>query len=543
MGIEPDKERRAPAAPTKLDFPAYNFKAKEGMSNASLQDLYSLLSSIKRPQDISPSRFEALNLSVESDLSASNIISEDRLASLPPLPWNIPVDTDAESPSTRGLMNNGSPYPAQDRYEVLRDELMLDNDAAFREVARLPPREGRQRVRITQTRKFWAGLERMAQYWDTSLDNYYDRPATPSDEPGGGGGDKMQTDDPRQSKELNRPDPMDVDQTEMVTMYTGRRTGAGHEMPEDIREETVRSFTEMAAWPFGCQASMPTLPPRLTVKTLLFPIRQSFGAARSPKDRQLARKGVMEGPLFVGQCRPETTFRNEDEEPGSGVGEVCDVYREVGAMLLAAQERAREGTTEVKPGEGKWWTTQPRWGGAPNDGIEGDANNSDEQATTTEDGKADGGNTRKRSKSGLSGSRRSGNGRRLSNSERWKQVQPGPSLWDKRMTYTQIGKIKGCPFDDVGAATAGERITNLQTDRWQIYLVSSINHHVAILHLRVHRRYLEILTTGESEFPAEEQGWDMLQLRRTRWYDLFDGQERQEAFRGVWSIFHYQMRS
>lgn len=78
-------------------------------------------------------------------------------------------------------------------------------------------------------------------------------------------------------------------------------------------------------------------------------------------------------------------------------------------------------------------------------------------------------------------------------------------------------------------------------------MVSSINHHVAILHLRVHRRYLEILTTGTSEAAegtdSTGQGWDELKLRRTRWYDLLDGSERLEAFQGVWSIFHYLMRT
>jgi hypothetical protein len=122
--------------------------------------------------------------------------------------------------------------------------------------------------------------------------------------------------------------------------------------------------------------------------------------------------------------------------------------------LLAAQERAWEGMTELKLGEGRWWATRPPWGGAPNDGIEGDVNNSDEQpATTAENGKQDDvGGSRKRSKHGHTagpGSRRSGNGRRMSTSERWKQVQPGPSLWDKRMTYKQIGKIQDSPFDDV----------------------------------------------------------------------------------------------
>jgi hypothetical protein len=77
-------------------------------------------------------------------------------------------------------------------------------------------------------------------------------------------------------------------------------------------------------------------------------------------------------------------------------------------------------------------------------------------------------------------------------------------------------------------------------------MLSSINHHVAILHLRIHRRYLDILTTGESDFPPEtdtlDQPWQVLKLRRTKWYDLFDAQERLEAFQGVWTMFHYLLR-
>ena len=77
-------------------------------------------------------------------------------------------------------------------------------------------------------------------------------------------------------------------------------------------------------------------------------------------------------------------------------------------------------------------------------------------------------------------------------------------------------------------------------------MLSSINHHLAILHVRVHRRYLEILTSGESLFPPDsdvaDNPWYVLKLRRTRWYDLFDANERLEIFKGVWRIFHYMMR-
>lgn len=79
----------------------------------------------------------------------------------------------------------------------------------------------------------------------------------------------------------------------------------------------------------------------------------------------------------------------------------------------------------------------------------------------------------------------------------------------------------------------------------QIYMISSINHHIAILHLRVHRRYLDVLSTGESACTTDadpDQPWHILKLQRTRWYDLLDPTDRVEALKGVWTLFHYQLR-
>jgi hypothetical protein len=76
-------------------------------------------------------------------------------------------------------------------------------------------------------------------------------------------------------------------------------------------------------------------------------------------------------------------------------------------------------------------------------------------------------------------------------------------------------------------------------------MISSINHHVSILHLRVHKRYLDILTNGESTFPPDsdtEKPWHVLKLQRTKWFDLFDKDDRLEALKGVWQLFHYQLR-
>ncbi|CAG7923590.1 unnamed protein product [Penicillium olsonii] len=538
---EPEKERKPPADPTPLDFPVYNLPdVVSNDSESRLAEMSDLLADIKRPQDISMDRFRSLNLHMETDVPVNQMIPKDTTHPMAPLPWeDTSVPTEDNS---RPLMGNGAPYPPKERYETLEKEMALDNDDTFREVARLPPRLGRPGVRVTQSRKFWMGLERMAQYWDTSLDNYYERPATPEQTPPSEeeqGNDTMQLDEearikdgPGESMDIDEAlaVPNEADLRPAVTMYTGRRMGTGSEMPDETRDETIRAFVEMAAWPFGCQVTVPTLAPRLTTKNLLFPVRQTFQSSRSPRDRQLARSGMLEGPVLISQCRPETSFRNPEDTPGTGLGEVCDLFREVGGMLLAAQERAREGAVERQPGEGKWWTTAPRFGGAPNDGILEDLISHGTgmfMSESMEDVRPAPEAKRRQFEHPFSTSlsRRPSAMRRLTSSEKWKILQPGPSLWDKRMSYMQIGKVQESPFDD-------------------IYMISSINHHVSILHLRVHRRYLDILTDGHSDYPtdSDEQPWHVLKLQRTRWLDLFDVNDRIEALQGVWQLFHHQLR-
>lgn len=472
IGVDIDKERQPPSSPIPLDFPSYVLpEPAENASEATLDDFYRLLISIRKPQDLSVDHLKALNLKLQTDVPASSLVPEDRMRSLPPLPWEDVSSQQSEqgaSENSQKVMSNGNPYPPKEKFDIVKKEMLFDNDDAFREVTRMGPRPGRERIRVTQSRRFWTGLERMAQYWDDSLDNYFERPATPKQDEGAG--DKMQTDDDQSPEKTHGADSkMDIDsegpgpdtqgkqedegRQSTKTMYTGRRHGNGSEMPEEMREETIRGFVEMAAWPFGCQATIPSLPPRLAVRNLLFPVRQTLLAARAPTDRQLARKGVLEGPMLVVQCRPDISFREPGQDVGYGAGEVCDLFREVGAMLLAAQERAREGATEVKPGEGKWWTTMPRWGGAPNAGVTGDANNSDDKPAP--ENKPETGNANKRSKHDhpfnfrRTSSSSSSHPRKMSTTERWKLIQPGPSLWDKKMIYMQIGKPKDSPFDDV----------------------------------------------------------------------------------------------
>ena len=75
-------------------------------------------------------------------------------------------------------------------------------------------------------------------------------------------------------------------------------------------------------------------------------------------------------------------------------------------------------------------------------------------------------------------------------------------------------------------------------------MVSSLNHHISILKLRVHPLYLQYLSDGTlPESPSLSRDWCSPKLQRTRWYDLFDVGDRTEAMRGLWGVMHYLMRA
>ena len=398
----------------------------------------------------------------------SDIVPGGKLSSLAPYQW--PEGSEIQNTSSPGaapgsnVLSNGYPIPNKEKYDLLKQELLYENDDAFRAVARMEPLPGRPKIRVTHSRKFWTGLENVAQYWDSSLDKYIEKPADEtSSETGKENGqdeknpDEMDVDSKEEVNSMEAPpaDKMDIDEAlkseegketpGTKQMYMGRRLGTGRDMPEPMREDTLRGFLEMIAWSFGSQVHIPNLPPRLLVKGLLFPVRHSFTICRSPKDRQEARKGIMEGPMILAQCRGETSFHKETGEIDRP-NEICDIMRETVGMLLFAQERARQIEVEFKPGDGKWWATEPRWGGAPNDGPVVEPENGSGKESNGKEANGEPGGDRKRSRH----SRRGPSQRKLSVAEKWKVVQPGPSTWDKKLRYMQVGKDQDTPFDDAG---------------------------------------------------------------------------------------------
>lgn len=450
---ENDTERPPPPPPTPLEFPVWDPSTyTEPLKELSIEKVCRLLLSIKKPGDIFPEHLRALNLKVSRDVGVSGIFPGGDRSYLPPLDWwtsdtgNGASVIEMDKAMDQKLLSNGSPAPRKERYDLVKRELLFSNDDALREVLRQPPLPGHQKIKLTHSRKFWMGLERMSRYWDCTLDKYMEKASTKPPETAPPSHSQSHGNENKNGTTSNGHMEVDSTGTETEKTYKGRRIGTGRDMPEEIRDDTLRGFVEMVAWAFGCQVIIPSVAPRLRVHNILFPVRHSLTVARSPRDRQVARKGIVEGPLLAIQCRNETQFRFESEDVGEGQGDLIDLFREVGAMLLLAQERAREGTVETRPGEGKWWATEPRWGGAAVLETQTEKANGREKAGAVEE------SANKKFKSGptlLAKSLGIAPPRRLSVTDRWKIVQPGPSTWDKKVNYMRIGKDKDTEFDDV----------------------------------------------------------------------------------------------
>ncbi|KAI9810407.1 MAG: hypothetical protein M1827_006293 [Pycnora praestabilis] len=599
-----DRPRSPPPPATAVEFPNYTPpQSFTPFDHESADSLPRLFAKIKTPSDINEDHLNALNIKLRGDTPLDEIIpgsNNDKLSFLPPRTWIDPPtkrsaseafeqsspETTSSSAKPSEALSNGVKAPGQDVFFARAQELLFDNDDAFREISRLEPLPGRPPAKPRHFRNFWMSLDLMSQFWETSADEITDIDNRSDDnvamnvdqlrevaqeEEGKDGKVKDQGDsdlgqDDRKRRrsyllhELQKAgldrkafDKMTAKEMDLYSSipdkaqdlskrkgYTGRRIGSGRDMPEQYREDTVKTFVETIGWAYGCQVTLPRLPPRLTISNMYIPVRHSSIVYRSVTDRQRARQGIVEGPLMVLQCRPETnflsspdessddggtdSFRNLSDTNGSTQEAMLDLLRELGALLLLAQERFRETQTPQSSGSGQWYMTRLRWGGGPGGEIGNEGSNSDEEMPSKTS------NRSRTTKDKVSAKRKH---------EAYKTLRPGVGVWDQKVVYKRIGKERESEFDNV-------------------FMISSIFHHISILRLRVHSKYLQHLTAGtlgpsraqppptsttQTTDQEDQQPWYVLQLQRTRWYDLFQADDRVEAMRGVWGVMRWLMRA
>lgn len=517
-----------PSTPVK--FPKCTPQTEDNLPSVSRgnKPLVPLLQTIHRPGDIQLSHFEALGLHVISNATPQDILPDASF--LPPFQdWReiVPEKLEEATKESKRPLNNGNLSPGVQTYQERRKELSIDNTAAFRTVRRIPAPPGETSVRLGNAYEFFKNLELFSGYWhDTSLP---DSPPPSSPEV-----------TPSTPKETDAEKDKDKEKTPTTPIHLQihYRTGTGSQLPQEYRQHLLTAFIKLVAYDFGCNVSFPRCEPRLSLTPpstskpskppSYFNSSVSF-IYRTPSDRSSARSGIQEGPVATVSCRTSTIFATEPEER-------LDLAREVVGILLTAQQRARDGKTEKRAGEGEWWTTAPRWGGGPGGPIGREGDKIDETVLNLGSaegekliaGSVPGGiNEVKRLIGGINGpspSKRTKKGPGLKDGNlqiynNYRKMLPPSSTWDRKARYCAIGKVEGVGYDD-------------------IFLVSALNHHVSIVRARVPEKLLGILEGGD-----QAEGWERVTMWRSKWYDLFLVSERIEGMELVWGMMAWLMRS
>lgn len=488
---------------------------------------------VKRPSDLSKDVFAGLGvrLSTGLDVDALTEALPSGGSHVPPKDWldlsKDPPIIDATAPATTPrVLANRRPAPGQRDFDIRAREIALENQDALSALTRVR-HDGKKAPRLAHFRRFWEGLDNMAYYWDSSNDEYF--PSVPADgmDVDPPPSDATGTEEPRKRIKSDAgvstaPQP----DGNSSLGYRGNRINTGSEMPEYHRGDTVRSFVEPIAWCFGLSLNPHRRAPLLAVGNVRLPVRMSCAAWRPPNDRMQARAGWLAGPALGIQCRPYMKFDPANENQAA-----FDLLQELQGLLYIAQERAREGLTESKPGQGQWYTEKARWGGGPGGEVgEGRGNVDDEPAQPE---KSEGSKPRASAKEK----------RKASALELWKVVKPGNGFWDPKIQYEALGKDKDSNWDTVRVSLSQAACGAVKLILIQIFLVSSLNTHVSLLKLRVHSKYLQFLSEGT--FPITELAntdWRSPTLERTRWYDLFDADDRLELMRALWGVISYLTR-
>ncbi|EMC95538.1 hypothetical protein BAUCODRAFT_24586 [Baudoinia panamericana UAMH 10762] len=556
--IDPDKERDVlPALPSKITFPDYaTFNGPGSKATAPLPPLQTLFARVNKSSDVTGQHIDALNVDICLPCPLIELFPQpDGKSYLPPVG---PLQDSGEAYYADLQPGHPLAIKAKKRKDFAERlaELEVDNDTGYRTITR-STKDGIKRPRLAHMRKFWAGLETMSHYWDCTLDQYYELPQLNELEYKA---KRQRLDSPvdvathtnrdpslEAASQINRLIP-DVaagvegnmgceaapgakhGSDDRVTpshsgsptakayfasrkRYKGRRTKTGKEMPDQFRTNTVKAFVEGSIWPFHYSLSVPRVAPIVQFGKLNVPVKQTAAIYRLPTEKAKARSGRLEGPVVAVQARAGIELPESPHMTDEARGRL-DVMREIGGLLQIAQERRHEGKTEVKPGEGKWYTTTPRWGGGP--GAETEAGDRNEEVVQVAEEVLSSIRAPK--------DKHNSRPRRKTNEMLWQELRCGSGLWDPKTDYIAIGKDVGTPYDE-------------------IFMVSSLYHHISIVKLTTHDAYTDYLITGQTPDPLPtDSSWCRPKLQRSEWFDLFDIKQRVEAFRGLWAVMAYLTR-
>ena len=256
--------------------------------------LVPLLQTLYRPNDLKELHFAALGVEVRTDVPPEELLPD--ASYLPSASgWDgLTIDEAREKdPTFRRPLSNGNKSPEARVYLERRNELLVQNQAAFRTVRRLRPEPGKPPVRLGNCYEFFKQMEFMAGYWDdTSLplpdDDAMDEgedgaqqgettpavplpPGTPSGSAGPGAVSGAPVSNAR-----SQPAPDTTSTTATATTTNSATTSSssvpervtwrrqpGSEMPPEHRHNFLTAFVKLVSYDFGCNVGPARVEPRL----------------------------------------------------------------------------------------------------------------------------------------------------------------------------------------------------------------------------------------------------------------------------------------
>ncbi|KAI1617934.1 hypothetical protein EDD36DRAFT_425283 [Exophiala viscosa] len=594
-----DKERNPPPRPIPLEFPSYvPSKCGSPLDTHHMKSLSKHILSVRRPLDIQDSHLAQLNIELRQNVQLEDMIPDDGFKSRPFL-----FDADLNSMLNELGIENEDAYreilrlpPLEGRkkprlaysrnfYASLEDMCRYWDGSKdnYYEVESTEAEDSTSKDTTSQGEKKQLG-GRHAPVKDARQE-IQTNVAQPPVMTENAVGDSIQL----TAETIEIPT-----RSKMKQVYKGVRLGNGEQMSPGTRVAAIRNLLKMAVHKFNCRDYDVQPRERLRIGKINLPSTYyNFCVARTPSDIKLARARMVEGPLLGVHCRTEVRFKSRDGllEPSSDfVGEKYDLFREVSGLLMLAQQRAREGQTPSnEPTPEQWWAIKSRWGGGPTkwgqlstevfeDDDPGwspeerrlqlekrereeeerqrgdlptatDLNNlKPEDLIAT---KLAASNDRPKKKNKIDGENNNSNhnkdrteykdGRRLMYTpplrrkwyQEWVNVRPNSLTWDEKIIYKRMGMPDPREgWDDV-------------------YMISGANHHACIVKLTVHKNYLEWLETGavkqdaltrtrQDVDPASMVREDhILYMSRSRWYDLFDTEQRMDLLTGIWRVLSW----
>ncbi|KAH8153672.1 uncharacterized protein LAJ45_02485 [Morchella importuna] len=386
------------------------------------------------------------------------------------------------------MLPEGDWFPAEDdkTFSERKKELLIANNDAFDVLSRR-----NKTIRLGHMYRFFQAMELLKPYYPTApVPSDVASSQSDSEEKSEQGSGKRKAEEEveggveKKGRASEESAESDASVSEEDKKDGKKEKPEKFSMPEKFREELVKNFIEPICWGYGVRVYAPRAPPIVCLQKSKFLVHLTNYIYLTPKLPAEARAGLVEGPVMGMQVRHETRFRSAAYEAARK------------KMKTTATVSRRIDILEVgQLGVDKMDIDDEKDKDKDDDDDEDDTMLADDVIGIAREVAAT-----------LSIAQ-----------DRRKGPRPGKEgKTEKKVRYRAIGKEEKYRDD--------------------IFIMTSLHHHVSISHVSVSQPYLRYLETGKMpdfkhEFFQTKEGkdWDRLKIQKTRFWDLLDPQERVEA--------------